>query len=173
MAWKLFIGELKDGQPVDVAFVAGDGDAADNSWRELFSCKLISEQKPVVFALPCLVGHEARDVDRKRAAAAVVMADEAELKAAVSVLCTARPAKHGKGVDGASVRSGKQVAQLQGDDRVTRLREQVQVLVDKSKSAEYLNRSTGEPIYILTDGKWAKPVFSSDRKTLITAGCFH
>ena len=165
-AWKLYIGELAaDGKPSEVSFIGGNSEAeTDSNWREQFSCKVIEKLEPVVFVNPCLSGHEGKDVDRKRAAG-FLETDAAEVKAAMNVLSTARPTKVGK-------QSGKQVVQLQVDERVARLRQQVQALVDKSKSAQYLNSRTGQPIFILTDGKWVRPVFSSDRKTVVTAGFF-
>eukprot|EP00966_Prymnesium_polylepis_P335475 7390835-Prymnesium_polylepis.1 len=68
-SWKLWVGQLVDNQPSDVAIIAGGTDAvSDGCWRELFSCKVIDGLKPVVFVQPCLAGHEGRDVDRKRSA---------------------------------------------------------------------------------------------------------
>jgi hypothetical protein len=173
-AWALHVGQLVDKVPFEPAFVVGDSDAeSDSSWRELFKCALKQRLEPVIFVHPVLDGHENRDVDRKRSAA-ILQPNAAELKAAVSVLSTARPAKHGKGMDGASKRSGKQVEQLQVDARVIRLAEAVKALVDKSKSAEYLDLRTGEPSFILTDGKWMRPVFSdcSGKRVLVTSGFY-
>ena len=172
VSWKLYIGQMVRDQPYDISFVAGANDAESNSsWREIFSCKVIDGLKPVVFAQPCLVGHESRDVDRKRAASLSVATDKAETEAAVTVLSNARPEKRGKGPCGKSVRSGKEVAQLQIDARVARLQEQLKLAVVKSKTAVYSHPQTRKPIFILTDGKWVRPVFFPDTGKLISAGC--
>ena len=168
VGWKLFVGAMKDNQPFDVALAAGSSaDAVDSSWRELFSCKVISGQEPVVFAQPCLVGHEARDVDRKRAASLTVEADAATAQAAVTVLTAAHPAKRGKGP---SARDST-VVQLTEESRVVRLRERVQALVNKSKSAAYMDPHIGKSILILTDGKWVAPKRDKDNK-IIAAGYY-
>ena len=173
-SWKLFIGELKDGQPSDVAFVAGDSDAAaDSSWRELVSCKAICEQKPVIFVQPCLAGHEARDIDRKRAAdMATITATQGEVAAAATVLSAARPAKQGRGQDSASARSGKAPKQLDEDGRVARLREVLQSHIKKRDSPEHMSAELGKSFWMLTDGTWTKPVFSADGKTMESAGFY-
>jgi hypothetical protein len=163
VSWKLFIGELKEGKPFDVAFVAGDNDAAvDASWREVFSCKVIRAITPVVFAQPCLSGRERIDGDRKRAASIAVTTDQAEVDAAVTMLSPVRPAKQGKGQTLVSVRSGKSPAQLDDAGKLERLRERVQVLIDKSQTTDYIDKATGKSSFILTDGKWTKPVLDSD-----------
>ena len=172
-SWKLYVGEMLDNQPANVAIVAGDNDAASNSsWRELFSCKVIDGAKPVVFAQPCLAGHEGRDVDRKRKASMELSVEKAEVEAAVQQLSSARPAKHGMGQDGASLRSGKQVVQLDGDAKVARLCNQLKMAVDKSKTSAYLHPRDHKPIFILTDGVWVKPVFTADRSKLLTPGFY-
>ena len=173
VAWKLFIGEMKDDQPFDVTLVAGDSVAsADSSWRELFSCKVISDQKPVVFAQPCLVGHESRDVDRKRAASIMLQTDQTEAAAAVGVISAARPAKQGKGSDGASMRSSKGCTLLGEDSKVMRLQEKVQALVDKAQAPAYMDPRTGNSILILTNGKWVSANRNADSTKVITAGFY-
>ena len=169
-SWKLFVGELVDEKISEVAIVSGENDAdADSSWRELFSCKKLDGSTPVIFVQPCLVGHQSRDVDRKRAASMAVTTDGPELKAAVATLAVARPKKHGKGMDGASIRSGT-VAQLSEDSRLVRLQERVQALVDKAQTAKYMDPCTGESCLILTNGKWQAPVVSNGK--VVTAGFY-
>ena len=172
-SWKLYVGQMVENQPSDLAIVVGDTDVvSDASWREIFSCKMIDGLKPVVFAQPCLAGHEGRDVDRKRTASMALQTDKAEAEAAATMLSNARPAKHGKGPDGASVRSGKAVMQLGGDAKLKRLRAQLKIAVDMSQTAKYLHPHDSKPIFILTDGVWAKSVFTADRSKLVTPGFY-
>ena len=159
-SWKLYVGQMVDNQPANVAIVAGDSDAvSDSSWRELFSCQVIDGLKPVVFAQPCLAGHEGRDVDRKRKASMVLEVESAEVQAAAQALSNAHPARHGMGSSGA----GKAVVQLEADAKVVRLHALLQAQVEMSRTVKFLHKHDSKPIFILTDGVWTKPVFTEDR----------
>jgi hypothetical protein len=168
-SWKLYVGQMVDNQPANVAIVAGDSDAvSDSSWRELFSCQVIDGLKPVVFAQPCLAGHEGRDVDRKRKASMVLEVESAEVQAAAQALSNAHPARHGMGSSGA----GKAVVQLEADAKVVRLHALLQAQVEMSRTVKFLHKHDSKPIFILTDGVWTKPVFTEDRSKMVTAGSF-
>jgi hypothetical protein len=152
-SWKLWVGQLVDNQPSDVAIIAGGTDAvSDGCWRELFSCKVIDGLKPVVFVQPCLAGHEGRDVDRKRSASLAVQCDAGTAQMAATLLSNARPTKVGKQV-------GKAVVQLDTDGRLDRLRTKVRELVEKSNTEPYVDPSLCKSIFILTDGIWNPPKF--------------
>lgn len=171
--WKLYVGELCGDEPSNITFISGDGDAAmDSTWREAFSCMVITGSSPVVFTHPCVPGSEGRDVDRlrKRSAAVLLEVDKAEAVAAASVLAAARPAQHGMGQS--STLGGKSVAQLNSDSRVVRLREKVMALVNSAQEARYMDPSTGKSILILTNGKWVPAVRSADGLQVITAGYY-
>jgi hypothetical protein len=130
-----------------------------------------SKVEPVIFVHPVLAGHENHDVDRKRLASLAVATGKAEAAASVAVLTSLNPAKRGKGESGASMRTGKEVAPLNEDNMLTRLREKVQILLDSAQTARCMDPGMTKSILILTNGKWQVPVFSAGK--LITAGCYH
>lgn len=109
-----------------------------------------SKVEPVIFVHPVLAGHENHDVDRKRLASLAVATGKAEAAASVAVLTSLNPAKRGKGESGASMRTGKEVAPLNEDNMLTRLREKVQILLDSAQTARYMDPGMTKSILILS-----------------------
>ena len=108
-------------------------------------------------------------MDRKRAAECAVSTDAGEVNAAAAMLSSARPSKQSKST---AVADGKGREQLDAAGKVTRLQDCIRAHLKKRTEPAFSCTKLGKSFWMLTDGQWVRPVFSSDGQDLLRAGFY-